>query len=75
MTPQQRAKRLHYHLYESCEGIREQSERIVKLEELVMDYDKMLAIAAKERDVVLPLESVLNALRIRMYELGIEVEE
>ena len=37
MTQDQRAKRLHHHLYESCEGIREQSERIVKLEELVQD--------------------------------------
>ena len=35
MTDEQRAKRLHHHLYESCEGIREQSERIVALEELV----------------------------------------
>ena len=37
MTPDQRAERLHYHMYESCEGIREQSERIVALEELVAD--------------------------------------
>lgn len=35
MTPDQRAKRLHYHLYESLEGITEHAERIVKLEELV----------------------------------------
>lgn len=37
MTPEQRAARLHHHMYETCEGIREQSERIVALEELVMD--------------------------------------
>lgn len=37
MTPDQRAKRLHYHLYESLEGITEHAERIVKLEELVSD--------------------------------------
>lgn len=37
MTPEQRAARLHHHMYETCEGIREQSERIVTLEELVLD--------------------------------------
>ena len=33
-----RAKRLRYHLYDSCEGIREHAERIVDLEELVADF-------------------------------------
>lgn len=37
MTPEQREKRLYHHMYETCEGIREQSERIVALEELVLD--------------------------------------
>lgn len=37
MTPEQRAARLHYHMYETCEGIREHAERIVALEELVAD--------------------------------------
>ena len=36
MTPEQRAARLHYHLYETCEGIREHAERIVALEELAL---------------------------------------
>ena len=35
MTDQQRAARLHYHIYETCEGIQEHAERIVALEELV----------------------------------------
>ena len=37
MTDEQRAERLRYHMYESCEGIREHAERIVALEELVAD--------------------------------------
>ena len=40
MTPDQRAKRLHHHMYETCEGIREHAERIVALEELVLDFSK-----------------------------------
>lgn len=35
MTPEQRNQRIYHHLYETCEGISEQTERIVKLEELV----------------------------------------
>ena len=36
MTPDERAARVHYHEY-SGEGIREHAERIVALEELVLD--------------------------------------
>ena len=36
MTEEQRAKRLHYHLYDSLEGKTEQSERIVELEEIAV---------------------------------------
>lgn len=35
MTPEQRNQRVYHHLYETCEGIAQQTERIVKLEELV----------------------------------------
>lgn len=35
MTDEQRAKRIHHHMYETCEGIAEHAERIVRLEELV----------------------------------------
>lgn len=41
MTDEQRAKRLHYHMYETCEGIQEHAERIVKLEELVLEYTQL----------------------------------
>lgn len=37
MTPEQRAERVHHHMYDTCEGIAEHAERIVALEELV-DY-------------------------------------
>ena len=36
MTPEQRAARIRHHMYETCEGIAEHAERIVKLEELVI---------------------------------------
>jgi hypothetical protein len=34
MTDEQRQKRIHHHMYETCEGIAEHAERIVALEEL-----------------------------------------
>ena len=74
MTPEQRAARLHYHLYDSLEGIEQQSERIVALEELVMDYDKMLAITTHEDADLILMPSVLLSLRSRAYGLGIEVD-
>lgn len=37
MTEDERQERIYHHMYETCEGIREQSERIVALEELVGD--------------------------------------
>ena len=49
-----------------------------KLRELLLDYDKMLAIAADEladhQSSGLSMDSVLNALRIRMYDLRVEVD-
>jgi len=48
-----------------------------KLRELVKDYDAMLAIAAKKEaatSIILPLDAVINALRIRAGLLGIEVD-
>ena len=32
-------ERVYHHLYETCEGIAEQSERIASLEELVLDMN------------------------------------
>ena len=33
MTDEERKARVHYHMYETCEGIAEHAERIVRLEE------------------------------------------
>lgn len=70
MTPEQRAERLHYHMYETNEGIREQSERIVALEELVADlwdatyrwlfageapYEELEALYARIKELEVPL--------------------
>lgn len=70
MTPDQRAKRLHYHLYESLEGITEHAERIVKLEELVADMwlHSYCSIAKTREDDERHIEDVID----RMQELGIE---
>lgn len=70
MTPDQRAKRLHYHLYESLEGITEHAERIVKLEELVHDMwlHSYCSIAKTREDDERHIEDVID----RMQELGIE---
>lgn len=42
MTDEQRAKRVHHHMYETCEGIRKHAERIVALEELIADMELWL---------------------------------
>ena len=45
-----------------------------KLRELVMDYDKMLAITTHEDADLTLMPSVLLSLRSRAYGLGIEVD-
>lgn len=62
MTEEQREERLRHHLYETNEGIREQSERIVKLEELVNDL-----IQWDEGHHVMPYGTAQ-----RMRDLGVE---
>lgn len=37
MTEAERQARIHHHMYETCEGIEEHAERIVRLEELCAD--------------------------------------
>ena len=37
MTDEQRKARLHHHMYETCEGIAEHAERIVRLEEVIAE--------------------------------------
>lgn len=80
MTPEQRAKRLHYHIYETCEGIQEHAERIVKLEELLTEYIPMISYAC-DRETC-PFYSECTAMDVcmaykdateRMAKLGIEV--
>ena len=46
MTDEERQQRIHHHMYETCEGIAEHAERIVKLEELVQDMDTCIWYAA-----------------------------
>lgn len=62
MTPEQRAARVHYHEY-SGEGIREHAERIVALEELVLD---LYEIAQPEAPSMFEAEFA-----DRMRELGV----
>ena len=66
MTPEQKAKRLHFHMYESLEGIQEHAERIVELEELVED------MLTEMRDY-----DLIGCCRYekRARELGIEVDD
>ena len=66
MTPEQRAARLHYHMYDSLEGIEQQSERIVALEELVEDMWEHISKADR---------LMWPELSGRMSELGVEVPE
>lgn len=75
MTPEQRAARLHHHMYETCEGIAEHAERIVDLEELVADMFAFLDGADCARfpagDVVITQAQVGNFYD-RMRELEVD---
>lgn len=73
MTPEQKANRLHYHMYESLEGIEEHAERIVELEKLVQDmwfwgYCGHMDSESQEWQMS-HIDGVLN----RIQKLGIEV--
>lgn len=62
--------------YRHWEDYRRLKAENAKLRELLLDYDKMLASAADDlgyQSRGLRMDSVLNALRIRMSELKIEV--
>jgi hypothetical protein len=70
-------ERLRSVVSDGADNAREILAESRKLRELLLDYDKMLEIAADEiayKSMELRMDSVLNALRIRMYELGIEVD-
>ncbi len=89
MTDEQRQQRLHYHMYDSCEGIAQQSERIVALEELVVmlhacAYGLLIDLApscfARDGDGC-GMDCLCNGegccltrIENRMSELGIEVD-
>lgn len=60
-------ERVRHHMYETCEGIAEQSERIASLEELVLDMVEWAYI-----DSSCDLQEQFAD---RMRKLGIEVAE
>jgi predicted RNA-binding Zn-ribbon protein involved in translation (DUF1610 family) len=72
MTDEQRAQRIHYHMYDTNEGIDEHAERIVALEELCVEIfncascGAMCALCKKANG---EYKCVL-----KMRELGIEVD-
>ena len=71
-------ERIHYHMYETCEGIAEHAERIVALEELVRwMYDRMdESCAVQHCYAPAPIDyDTLMQAHARAYELGIEVDE
>ena len=80
MTPEQRAARIHYHMYDTCEGIAEHAERIVRLEELVVelyeDLDGLIGddtlVADRGRSRWLLDKNDVTRYRVRMSDLGID---
>lgn len=75
MTDEQRAKRIHHHMYETCEGIAEHAERIVRLEE----ENEKLRIYAQwlERyllDITEYYKDTKFEIEMKRREQGIEVE-
>lgn len=64
-------ERVRHHMYETLEGIAEQSERIASLEELVLDMHARLRAADMVYD-----GGIMDArMTARMRALGIEVDE
>lgn len=61
-------ERVRHHMYETCEGIAEQSERIASLEELVLDMWHELAVACAEQ---VTSHETLREVSDRMRELGV----
>lgn len=80
MTEEEKAKRIHYHEYESCEGIEEHAERIVDLESICEDmlkdymqcaYDKCLLVGDIDtvdgEPILESLEGTVEGARIARY--------
>lgn len=49
MTEDERQERIYHHLYETCEGIAQQTERIVTLEELVAELYRFADFGCEQR--------------------------
>lgn len=60
-------ERVYHHMYETMEGIAEQSERIASLEELVLDMWRDL-----QKQLMPPWSGEYEQ---RMRELGVEVDD
>ena len=77
MTDEQRAKRLHYHMYDTLEGIEDHANRIVALEELCADAMQIVCdrCPAGVCEVTLT-DGTINECdyKRRTHELGIEVD-
>lgn len=78
MTDEQRAKRLHYHMYDSLEGIEDHAKRIVDLEELCADA--MQIVCDRCPAGVCEVTGINGTIHIcdfkrRMRKLGIEVPD
>ena len=66
-------ERIHYHMYETCEGIAEHAERIVALEELVEDM--LDCIEIRMAFGTPPTSEMYENFAQRARKLGIEVGE
>ena len=75
-------ERIHYHMYETCEGIAEHAERIVALEKLVFDalafalgcVWHLNEIAGYDRmEPSSPATRTFASLHQRAQELGVEL--
>lgn len=67
-------ERIHYHMYETCEGIAEHAERIVALEELLRELWVSCPVHDTDCDVCKHKGGSSGCeLYDRMRELGIEV--
>lgn len=84
MTDEERKARVHYHMYETCEGIAEHAERIVRLEEENTKLRELVQLMVKRHAPTSPCKNVpcgecpvkdeCDQEDALMRELGIEVE-
>ena len=65
-------ERVHYHMYESLEGIAEHAERIVALEDLCHDLWQELVMAGLEANCAGGAYSLPEGLKAEMKRLGVD---